>query len=489
MPAGSSSPSPDGLRTAHFLRCLEEADVLGQLDTASQLRPSTHAALHEPSVANLEHRATRLLGSLPTSFASSLRAALQPDSALPKWLVGMRWWRPALLGGALALGWGSHQFGPERLIDILAFPLLGVLAWNAVVFCLGLWQNLRRKVPSPEPLPEALAQLPPAQQPIATLAWGRFSAQEAQWQNGGTAAKHTRWFHLAALLLTMGVVGGMYARGLTREYHAGWESTFLEHHGVHHLLSTVLGPAEAITSWKLPSSEELATMRLPFGPAAPQAARTFAAPIIHLWAITALGFVGITRGILLLLSVKQSAHLQRLPSLRYEAILASLQAEQTRLQTQTTNANSTVVVPVFYRLENRSAEALRPLVAGLWQLPAAHLTLLPPLELTEETSYLAAHSLVGKSVVVALSFAATPELDVHGAALQVIAKQSPQRLLIALDAFAFEARHADHPERKQQRLANWQRVLQAAVPDAICILLDEATERNPHQAVLAARAA
>ena len=51
--------------------------------------------------------------------------------------------------------------------------------------------------------------------------------------------------HAAAATLALGLMGGMYLRGLVLDYRAGWQSTFLQADTVQAVLSTALAPATA----------------------------------------------------------------------------------------------------------------------------------------------------------------------------------------------------------------------------------------------------
>src|SRR5690606_18365061 len=62
-----------------------------------------------------------------------------------------------------------------------------------------------------------------------------------------------RLFHLCAILLVIGLIAGMYVRGVVLRYEAGWESTFLGPDAVGVLLRVLYGPAAALSGLALPS--------------------------------------------------------------------------------------------------------------------------------------------------------------------------------------------------------------------------------------------
>ncbi len=101
----------------------------------------------------------------------------------------------------------------------------------------------------------------------------------------GTAGRW-RWraaallLHLAAAALALGLVAGLYLRGLVLDFRAGWQSTFLDAATVRAVLATLLAPAVALTGIAVPDAAALEALRV--GP--DRAATAAAAPWIHLYA-------------------------------------------------------------------------------------------------------------------------------------------------------------------------------------------------------------
>ncbi|MDJ0864883.1 MAG: hypothetical protein QNK03_02165, partial [Myxococcota bacterium] len=131
---------------------------------------------------------------------------------------------------ALCIGLGVDALGGRR-VNLLAPPLLGLIAWNALAY-LALaatpWARGRR-------LPDRLAR---AAARIAALrgvrgvapggaAWvgaslRRFAELWVARAGDLLAARARIALHAGALALALGVVLGMYVRGLAFEYRAGW---------------------------------------------------------------------------------------------------------------------------------------------------------------------------------------------------------------------------------------------------------------------------
>ena len=90
--------------------------------------------------------------------------------------------------------------------------------------------------------------------------------------------------------MALGIVLGLYIRGLALDYQATWESTFLSANQVQGLLHTLLGPAAWLLHYPLPELSEILSLQAPqHGPAAPW---------IHMWAVTALAVIVIPRSIM-----------------------------------------------------------------------------------------------------------------------------------------------------------------------------------------------
>lgn len=150
---------------------------------------------------------------------------------------------------ALVLGAGLDRIADPHRVDLLSAPLLGILGWNLLVYVVLLawmlvpartgWASpglLRRlsagKAALPRKLPHALAG--------ALLG---FMAQWAELSARLTRARLSRTMHLSAAMFALGAVLSLYARGLLRQYSAGWESTFLDASQVHAILSVLFAPA------------------------------------------------------------------------------------------------------------------------------------------------------------------------------------------------------------------------------------------------------
>ncbi len=161
---------------------------------------------------------------------------------------------------ALLLGAGLDRIGDPHRVDLLSAPLLGIIAWNLLVY-LALfswlfipaarknWSDglLRRVAGRAAALPRKLPHALPRKLPHAlasglaefTLQWTRLAA-------GLNHARLSRAIHLAAAMFAAGAMLSLYARGFLSEYRAGWESTFLGAAQVHAILAALFAPAMAV---------------------------------------------------------------------------------------------------------------------------------------------------------------------------------------------------------------------------------------------------
>ena len=108
--------------TKHFLlvQAVEEADRSGEfvpLDDRSLSDSDGEAD------RILEQRSERLFGVLEKEHPRQVGAAVTAT-------MSHTWIKLVVVVVALVIGLATKQLGPERRINVLAFPLFGVLAWN-----------------------------------------------------------------------------------------------------------------------------------------------------------------------------------------------------------------------------------------------------------------------------------------------------------------------------------------------------------------------
>ena len=453
---------PDALRQILLLRTLEETDALGKVIPIEAREQATRQASQSPHF--LTDRANFLMQRGGENLARIVGRVMHPPW---QWLKYAGW---GIILGAGILGWCTNELGLDRVVDILAFPLLALVIWNLIVCSVMLLPHRRKSTTVAKPLFTSVQlrnqlerhfvgeTVDAPQRELLTRSLVTFFQN---WQSRTAPASKARRhliFHAAALMLAGGIVAGMYYHGLRKEYRASWESTFLEPPTLHSVLKVALGPASAVTGIPIPSVETLAEMRTSHLDKA-QPVGGNAAPFIHLWATTAGLFIGLPRLLLLLLSGRQ-LHNSRPDD---TSMLASL---EDRYRAEAAGQTSLVTIrPIYYEPESASQEAIRLCVLHLWG-GKTRLHYLPRVEMGEEEEGLKAETSPESSTVLAFSFATTPEQDVHGELIRDMAARS-RSLLVITDALSFAARHHALPEYQQrfhQRQEAWHRVIGDAVP-------------------------
>lgn len=213
-----------------------------------------------------------------------------------------------LIGCAAVGGFLSDPIGPAGHINLLNFPLLTLLLWNAVAY-VGLLYSMIRPRSSSDRSPPGLPGL---------IEWllglgvkgrlrrlptdGAWKPEEASWIAASLASyagrllhnvrdllmTHARsLLHVAAAALAIGVIVGLYLRGFSFLYKVGWDSTFLEAEGVHSFLSILFEPASSLLNIPIPGVEAIADLR--------GTAKANAAIWIHFWAVTTGLFIILPR--------------------------------------------------------------------------------------------------------------------------------------------------------------------------------------------------
>ena len=280
----------DQARQVLLLQALESAAGV------PQWQPDDRRWATRQAVATVGEEAT------PEHFVVA-RAALALQRLLPRDPPAQRWlarraWHPAWVALALLLGLMAglavDQLGPPQRVNLLAPAVWAVVAWNLLVYLAVLL---------PSPTPDARGWLSRwvlrGHEPVALL-WARHAAPL-------TGARLALVLHAAAATLALGLVAGLYLRGLVLDYRAGWQSTFATVEQVQAVLRWLLAPASAVTGIAVP---DVAPLRV-----APGAdATATAAPWIHLLAATLLLAVVLPRALLAWRAGLRAARLaQRFP--------------------------------------------------------------------------------------------------------------------------------------------------------------------------------
>ncbi len=357
-------------------------------------------------------------------------AALRRAVRVASWPA---WVTPTLLAVAFVLSVSVDRIGSGGHVNILAPPVLALLAWNLVVYLLLAARSLQRMLgrrgartgPIREWIVRATGSQPftrrvAADAPVAA----GIAAFVSAWSTlvGGLyAARVARILHVAAIVVAAGVLIGLYVRGLALEYRASWESTFLDAPQVHDLLRVVLAPGAWLTGIPVPSTEHIAALRSSV-PGAGENAATW----VHLYAATVTLVIIVPRLLLAIIaSGIERRHQQRMPvrigDPYYRRLLRAFREGPMRVR----------VVPYSFNPTPSAADALRALT--LRAFGAAELTVAEAVPYGGEDSLAAGLVPASADLVLPLFNAtATPETETHGAFLSSIAASGEHADCVAI---------------------------------------------------------
>lgn len=468
-----------------LVRALEEADPHGELLDAETRAAAGREGLRRAGIA-LGGNRTPPPDELDACLAGRAEALRRRLASRAPDLVRLR---DAVLGAgastallataALALGAALGSLGAQRTVSILAFPLLGLIAWNVAVYLLLIvGAAIGRRQPRPavpwvgwlararERATAALARHLPMGGPpeaVAAAVGERFVRAWLKASQPILVARARAAFHLAAAALALGTVAGMYLRGLVFEYRAGWESTFLDAGAVHALLSVLLAPASALTGIALPDAGTIAALR--FGPDQGGAS---AASWIHLWAATAAAYVVVPR---LALAAYSSARGRRMAS---DFPLDYSDPYYRRLVAAAFGRNATLTLLPYSAAP--PPERLPALAQALGDALGETLEVMtvPPVAYGGEDEFLAAPLppalAEADHAAVTVSLAVSPEAEVHGRLLagfgkarKAAGKSGP--VILLLDEAPYRERlgaDAEAARRVRERLFAWRQLAETA---------------------------
>ena len=404
---------------------------------------------------------------------------LQPrDPAVARWLsrAGWRWyWLAIALAVGLLLGLLADLIGRGRYIDLLAPTLWAIVAWNLAIYALLGLTALRHARASQGWFRRMLAawwERGMGQGPLreASRRWAELSAAL-------TACRSAVVVHAAAAAVGLGMVAGLYLRGLVFDFRAGWASTFLDAPMVQAILGVLLAPARAFTGQALPELSVVEAMRIT--PTAPEATAS-AADWIHLYAATLLLFVVLPRALLALMAfVSATARALRLQ--------VPLQGQALGRQMRWQRAGQPPLAQVLPYAQTPGAQA----ALGLRELLAAELgedLVLKIADLTSIGDEDAAAARAGSGAaalrVALVDLGATPEDEHHGRFLRaMLAAEPPAPTMLLVDEAAYRVRFGSLPGRLDERRAAWREFAQARGWRLALVNLDRPDQPESRQAL------
>ena len=452
----------EDLRKVLLVKAVEESDRDG-----SVVPPADRGAAAREAMRNTPGSDDRLLVERARILHERI-AARHPfvDKVLA--LLGTP--RVVTLGLALAglvLGAALSALDGTRRINILAFPLLGIVAWNLLVYAVLFALALRRAPPGPlrnwiaSSGSGLAARLVARSRSFNAPLAGALESFAREWYESARPLLLARAgfaFHLAAAMVGVGLIAGLYVRGIAFDYQAGWESTFLDAVRARDLLAVLYGPASWLTGIPVPDAARLDATRWRGTAGGESAARW-----IHLMAATAFLYVVLPR---LLLACGALANAWRLA--RNAPQPATLPAYFRNAFASVEGAGTparAVIMPFAYEL---TPGALARLIAWLPSVAGGtpKIDARASMPYGEEEAFLASLGAdLPEIVVLPFSLATTPEDENHGTVIAAVrdrlAARSGAQLLVVIDEAPYAQRMTEAPERVAERREAWRRFVEA----------------------------
>jgi hypothetical protein len=281
------------LQTVLLVHAIEQADLPGDALSLSDRTDASREALDgcpppAATAASIDRESARFLVRRAKTLVARLRVRSPGVDRVLAAAAGSPALSRAILLLAFALGM-AMAFADGGRIDIFAYPLIGLMIWNLVVYVILI---VRLFASSPEAVPTATARAPRELSRAgfirrwladlygngvraridrliahsigfnAPLAPGlrRFAAE---WREVGRPMfrlRVARLLHLAAILAAVGVAAGYELRGRFLRQAAGWGITIFGPTSAHAALVTVYGAASAIFGIPIPSAHDLQTL-------------------------------------------------------------------------------------------------------------------------------------------------------------------------------------------------------------------------------------
>lgn len=459
------------------MRAFEEGDAEGELLGVRERGIVTREVRDELAVGGGETDPEALLARRAERLRERIlrnRPAVQRIFDLSA-RRGFPWW--VAFVGALLIGAVFDHLGSGKTINLLNFPILGLLVYNLIVYVALLLAALRPRHRATRF--EGGASRAAAQGLAARIIlW--FASPERFWRRGGHGdgratvcvqryardwlrvgaplhvARAACWMHFGAAGLMLGAIGGLYLRGLVLSYDVSWESTFLTPEAVHSALEFLFAPATWLLGQPIPGVEEIEGLRT-------TPSEVSAALWIHCYGVTGALFVALPRLLLALFAAHRARSLSAdLPlPLEGDAYFLKLLAQERG------QGRWVVVQPYSYHPAPRATEGLKALMLDLFG-GRIRFAFLDPAAYGDEPLPDPADAASGSVCrLTVFSLAQSPEAEVHGGFLRSLVEgtrgeRGTRSLLVLVDRGPYAerlGRGEEALERMEERERTWQRAL------------------------------
>jgi hypothetical protein len=364
---------------------------------------------------------------------------------------------------AASAGYVLAGFGQDAEFNLLALPLAGLLLWNLAVTLLALVMEMGPESRSGW-LEWLAARLTPqtgerggfeGDPPTGLTVDQRFALLASapameRWQR-----RFRAWLHIAAALLALGSIVGLYARGWSREYRAVWESTLLNETQAQSFFGALFRPASSVLGLPVPLDQIPGMHRTAGIAKAPAPALLW----IHLYAGTLLVLVLLPRLLLAAFTVWRAHQVlrRRMLSLSWHGYLVrTLRVVEGGQDVITVLVHATEPTPAHREVWSRGVRE------RFGQMTRCEFI---TIHLGDEDDFVTAWRPAHPRVVLVFNLATTPEAEVQRRFVLDVrqALHSSQRaaeIVVLLDATSIGNRWA--PEKLASREKLWADMLQGA---------------------------
>lgn len=472
-------------------RALEEGDADGVLVNAERRREAT---AHTRAGLASEEITGDVLEERSESFLDKRAEWLEREAVgwrgdlihvLDLLRVPQGRWSWALAGWGLALvaGYWFTDLGQAGDFNLLALPLVGLLAWNAVVIILGLLCELMPATAVAgrggwvaEFLAHGISRMGKAtkevESGVAETVRARYEelAWPLAWRR--LQMRLRMWLHLAAALLAIGGAAALYARGWSHEYRAVWESTLLGKHEAAAFFEALFKPASKVLRVPVPL-DQIADMHRTLGQVAKPAP---ARPWIHLYAGTLLVLIVLPRLLLAGLGAARCCRIVAQPAraLSWGGYLRSL--------LRAVEGGSELIQVLVHAIEPTTHHrevwdrGIRERFGGMAR---AEYVRIPA---GEEDEFAAAWQPVCPNLVMLFNMATTPEAEVQRRLVsdvrqRLLTKHAEPELIVLLDGTSLAGRWS--PEKIAGREQLWSQMVEGLASEVIVAVRKESARAKP----------
>ncbi len=377
---------------------------------------------------------------------------------------------------SVIIGFFLYQLDTSSEVNLLSVPLLGLIAWSiiACLISLVLWLLSffrTEKTPLSHSLLCGIRRLLSRLHRSTGDHPGLASFQEKWWQtlHFPLRCRVRSALHLMAVLIALGSVIGLYARGISTEYRVVWESTFFQSgEELRGFLAPLFQPAVSLLGDQFPSADALDALQRS---SASSTSGENAEQWIHWYAVTVGLLLGIPRLILALLWRLRS--LQAEAALSYRSLPVSGWDRILYEAAPVTRTLRCVAYPTA-----PDDEELAELTEFLSQTQErkVQLEVASTVSFGEEDEDLCIDGSVDFAI---FSLSATPEQETHRAFFSKLQTQHPDtKILLRTQAFDAKNEHLrDAGERRLTRVRAWHKLFSA---DQVELLVPE-SRSTPHQ--------